>query len=114
MLANDSLYLLKRYWGKIVIIHAYVVLCRIEVLEPTCIDARIALSGMDVAEQLPHILITAFEAEKREMVQVDALLTHLDVHLHGYMLESVHEPLTDILPIMVAHDEVYLAIQAVK
>ena len=45
---------------------------------------------MDVAEQLPHILITAFEAEERIMVQIDTLLTHLNVHLHRYMLESVH------------------------
>jgi hypothetical protein len=48
------------------------------------------------------------------MVQINALLAHLDVHLHRYMLEPVHEALTDIFPVVVAHDEVYLAIQAVK
>lgn len=114
LLVNDSLYCPKRYWGKVVIVHSYVVLCRIEVLESSGIDARIALSGMNVAKQLPNVLITAFEAEERIVVQIDALLAHLDMHLHSYMLESAHEALTDVLKVVVTHDEIYLAVQTVK
>lgn len=48
------------------------------------------------------------------MVQVYPLLTDLYVHLHCHVLESAYEALPYIFQIVVAHNQIYLAIQPVK
>ena len=66
---------------------------------------------MDVTEQLPDILVTAFKTKERIVTEVYSLLADFDVHLHSHMLKAADESLSNVLQIVVAHDQIYLAIQ---
>ena len=48
------------------------------------------------------------------MVQIYLLFAYLYVHLHCYMLKSANVPLTYIFQIVIAHNQIYLAVQSVK
>jgi len=48
------------------------------------------------------------------MVQIYPLLADLYVHLHCHMFKSVNVALAYILQIVVAHNQIYLAVQPVK
>lgn len=69
---------------------------------------------MDVTEQLPDILVSAFKTKEGIVVQIDSPLANLYVHLHGDMLEPSHKALTYILQVMVAYDKIYFTVKPVK
>ena len=69
---------------------------------------------MDVTEQLPNILVSAFKTKERIVTEVYSLLAYLNVHLHGYMLKALNEALADVLQVMIAHDKIYLAMKPIK
>ena len=69
---------------------------------------------MDVTEQLPDILVTAFKTKERIVTEVYSLLAHFDVHLHGNMFKATDESLSNILQIVVTHNQIDFAIQTVK
>lgn len=48
------------------------------------------------------------------MVEVDTVLVYHDVALHHHFLETTDKSLTKILQIVIADDQVYLAIQTVE
>ena len=48
------------------------------------------------------------------MIQIYLLLVDLYVHLHCHMLKSANVPLTYIFQIVIAHNQMYLAVQPVK
>ena len=69
---------------------------------------------MDVTEQLPDILVAAFKTKERIVTEVYSLLADFDVHLHSHMLKAADESLSNVLQIVVTHDQIYLAIQTVE
>lgn len=48
------------------------------------------------------------------MVQIYLLFTYFYMHLHCHMLKSVNIALTYIFQIVIAHNQIYLAVQPVK
>ena len=99
---------------EIVVVHTYVVLEREQVLETGMIEPRMRhRPAVYVAEQLPHIPIRAAIGEEGVMVQDDALSAYADGHLLGHELEAAHESLLDVLHVVVAQNQVDLAVQAV-
>ena len=114
MLYDYLPHLLIRNGLELIIVHSYVILRWIQILESSGIYPRIALPGVDMAEQLPHILVAAFEAEEGIVAKVDFPLAYLYAHLHGHVLEPSEESLADVLQVVVAEDEIDFAVQAVK
>ena len=69
---------------------------------------------MDVTEQLPDILVAAFKTKERIVTEVYSLLADFDVHLHSHMLKAADESLSNVLQIVVTHDQINFAIQTVE
>ena len=69
---------------------------------------------MNVAKQLPDVLICSPITEKRIVVQIDFLLPNLYEHLHCNMLKSTNEPLTDILQVVVAEYQIDLTVKPIQ
>ena len=65
------------------------------------------------AKQLPHIPVRAAVGEEGVVVQDDALTSNTNGHLLGHELEASHKSLLDVLHIVVAQNQIYLAVQAV-
>ena len=69
------------------------------------VNASIVLSGVDVAEQLPYIiLVSSAVTEERIVIEDDSMLLNHQLTLHFYTLEESVNTLTDILQIMVSCD----------
>ena len=114
MFQNSRSHLLIRNRPEIIVVHSHVILRGIQILESSGIYPRIALPGVYMAKQLPHILVAAFEAQEGIVAKVDFPLAYLYAHLHGYMLEPSEKSLSDVLQVVVAKDEIDFAVQAVK
>ena len=107
-------HLLIRNGLETIVVHSHVILRGIQILESSGIYPRIALPGVYMAKQLPHILVAAFEAEEGIVAKIDFPLAYLYAHLHGHVLEPSEESLADVLQVVVAEDEIYPAVQPVK
>ena len=114
LLYNYLPHLFIRNRSETIVVHSHVILRGIQILESSCIYPRIALPGMDMAKQLPHVLVAAFEAEEGIVAKVDFPLANLYAHLHGHVFEPSEESLSDVLQVVVAEDEIYPAVQPVK
>lgn len=66
---------------------------------------------MDVAEQLPHVvMITSLKTQIGKVVQVDFLFADLYAHRHCDVFKPVYESLSDIFEVMITEDKVDSAI----
>ena len=108
------IHLLVRYRCEVVVIHAHVILCREEILESPSVYSRVALSGVDMSEKLPDVLIAPFKAQERIVAEIDPLLAHHDVHLHCHMLKATDKALAQVLQVVIAHYQIDSAIKAVE
>lgn len=107
--------LIERQGQEIIVIYTDIKLCREEVLKTSDINAGVRGSGMDVSEELPHVvMIASFKAQIREVVQIDFLFANLNAHRHCNVLEPVYESLPDILEVVIAKDKVDSAVQTVE
>jgi hypothetical protein len=62
LLLDFRSHLLIRDRCEIIVVHSHVILGGIKILESSGVYSRVALSGVDMAEKLPYVLVTAFEA----------------------------------------------------
>ena len=67
---------------------------------------------MDMAEQLPHILVCALITKKGKVTEVYSLFAYPDMHLHGHVLKPAYEPLTHACQVVIAEYQVDFAIQS--
>ena len=108
---NLGAYLIERQRRKVIVVYPDIKLCREEILKASGVNPGVRWAGMDVAEQLPHVvMIASFKAQIREVVQVDFLLSDLNAHRHCNVLKPVYESLSDILEVMIAKNEIDSAI----
>ncbi len=108
---NLGTYLIERQGRKVIVVYPDIKLCREEILKASGVNPGVRWAGMDVAEQLPHVvMIASFKAQIREVVQVDFLLSDLNAHRHCNVLKPVYESLSDILEVMIAKNEIDSAI----
>lgn len=104
-----------RHRSEIVIVHTYIILRRIEILQSACIYTCIVLPCVYMSKELPYIsFVRTAETEERIMIQVDTVLVYHDVALHHNLLKMVYESLAEVLQVVVAYNQVYLSIQSVK
>ena len=61
---NNLLYLIKRHRLEVVVVHTYVILGRIKVLKPLGINSCVVLSGVDMAKELPYVIVATFETKE--------------------------------------------------
>ncbi len=74
-------YLIEGQRREVIVINPDIKLCREEVLKSSSVNPGVRWAGMDVAEQLPHVvMIASFKAQIREVVQVNFLLSDLYAH----------------------------------
>jgi hypothetical protein len=105
----------KRHGREIIVVHPHIILRGIEILQPTGIHARVMPTGMNMPEELPHIiLIRATVAEERVMVEVNLAFAYLYIALHHYLFNAGTEALTQVLQVMIAHYQMNPAIEAVE
>ena len=100
---------------EVVVVNSDIVLSGEEVLQPRKVLPLVREgAGVDVAEKLPDIPIGSSVTEKGIMVENDGLPPYTDCHLLGNLDETPHETLLDLFHVVVAEDEVYLAIEAAQ
>ena len=79
--SNLVSYLIEGQRREVIVINPDIKLCREEVLKSSSVNPGVRWAGMDVAEQLPHVvMIASFKAQIREVVQVNFLLSDLYAH----------------------------------
>ena len=69
---------------------------------------------MNMAKQLPYIFVASFETQKWIVIEVYLLLPYLDAHLHCHVLEAADESLLHVFQVVVADDQIDLAVEPVK
>ena len=115
---DDSLYLGKGNRTEVIVVHAYIVLCRHQHLQTWNIHAlcwcNVQRSAMNMAKELPYVPIGPTIGKHRKMVQVYLLAVYQDIHLHGHILESAIMVFTQILHVVVPGYQIYLTVQSVQ
>ena len=71
MFVDNASYLPEGDRDEGIVVHAYVVLGWIQVLEPVGIEAGVVDPGVDMAEELPDILVSALETKERTVAELD-------------------------------------------
>lgn len=91
-------YLIERQGCEVIVVYTDIKLCREEVLKASGVNPGVRWTGMNVSEELPHvIMIATIKAQIREVIQIDFLLPDLNAHRHCNVLKPVYESLPDIL-----------------
>ena len=67
-----------------------------------------------MAEELPDLPVTSFKAEEGIVAQIYPLLADSNMHLHRHVLKVADKALPQVLQVVIAEYQIYLAVQPVK
>ena len=88
LLSDDTSDLNKRQGNKAVVVHSYIIL-RGKQSARQRVSFVLDWICMNMAKQLPHLLVCSAITKKRVVAKLNLLLAHFNQHLHGNAFEPV-------------------------
>ena len=74
-------YFIERQGRVVIVVYSDIKLCREKILESSGINPGVCWTSMDMAEQLPYIVMVAsIKTEIRKVIQIDLPLAYMYAH----------------------------------